>query len=87
MHRLQLEYEQCKSVMSAALETERKTTSDLSEKLEEEERQHANTHSLLEQVKRTHTHALTWCVHVCVSCACRATIISEFFLLISVNCV
>lgn len=55
MHRLQLEYEQCKSVMSAALETERKTTSDLSEKLEEEERQHANTHSLLEQVKRTHT--------------------------------
>lgn len=74
MHRLQLEYKQFKSVMSAALETERKTTSDLSEKLEGEERQHANTHSLLEQVKRTHTHALTWCVHVCVTCACRATI-------------
>nr|XP_024656620.1 coiled-coil domain-containing protein 171 isoform X2 [Maylandia zebra] len=49
LERLQLEYEQCKSVMSAALETERKTTYDLSEKLEEEERQHANTHSLLEQ--------------------------------------
>ncbi|XP_013132632.2 coiled-coil domain-containing protein 171 isoform X2 [Oreochromis niloticus] len=49
LERLQSEYEQCKSVMSAALETERKTTADLSEKLEEEERQHANTHSLLEQ--------------------------------------
>lgn len=73
MHRLQLEYEQCKSVMSAALETERKTTSDLSEKLEEEERQHANTHSLLEQVKPTHTHTRfnLVCSCLCVVCMSR----------------
>lgn len=71
MHSLQLEYEQCKSVMSAALETERKTTYDLSEKLEEEERQHANTHSLLEQVKRTHTCFNLVCSCLCVVCMSR----------------
>uniref|UniRef100_A0A3Q3LK77 Coiled-coil domain containing 171 n=2 Tax=Mastacembelus armatus TaxID=205130 RepID=A0A3Q3LK77_9TELE len=46
---LQTEYEQYKSEQTVALETERKSTSDLSEKLEEEKRRHSNTHSLLEQ--------------------------------------
>ncbi|KAF7643831.1 hypothetical protein LDENG_00232420 [Lucifuga dentata] len=52
LERLQNEYEQCKSELSVALETEMKMTSDLTDKLEEEERQHANTHSLLEEAVR-----------------------------------
>ncbi|XP_075941168.1 coiled-coil domain-containing protein 171 [Anarhichas minor] len=47
--RLQKEYEQCKSDLSVALQTERTMTSDLTERLEEEKRRHANTHTLLEQ--------------------------------------
>ncbi|XP_051250965.1 coiled-coil domain-containing protein 171 isoform X2 [Dicentrarchus labrax] len=50
--RLQKEYEQCKSDLSVALETERKTTSDLKERLEGEERRHANTHTQLEQATK-----------------------------------
>ncbi|XP_070711254.1 coiled-coil domain-containing protein 171 [Pempheris klunzingeri] len=50
LERLQKEYEQCKSDLSVALETERRTTSDLTERLQEEERRGANTHTQLEQV-------------------------------------
>ncbi|KAK5875440.1 hypothetical protein CesoFtcFv8_026524 [Champsocephalus esox] len=49
LHRLQQEYEQCKSDLSVALETERTTTSDLRQTLEEEKRGHTHTHTLLEQ--------------------------------------
>ncbi|KAK2863391.1 hypothetical protein Q5P01_002924 [Channa striata] len=53
LERLQSEYEQYKSEQNAAMETVRKMTSDLTEKLEEEKRQNTNTHSLLEQaIKR-----------------------------------
>ncbi|XP_026224994.1 coiled-coil domain-containing protein 171 [Anabas testudineus] len=48
LERLQTEYERYKCEQSVALETERKTTSELSERLEEERRQHSNTHSQLE---------------------------------------
>ncbi|XP_041821691.1 LOW QUALITY PROTEIN: coiled-coil domain-containing protein 171-like, partial [Chelmon rostratus] len=47
--RLQKEYDQCKSDLSVALETERKITCDLTQRLEEERRKHTNTHALLEQ--------------------------------------
>ncbi|XP_076580925.1 coiled-coil domain-containing protein 171 isoform X2 [Chaetodon auriga] len=47
--RLQKELEQCKSDLSVALEKERKSTCDLTQRLEEERRQHAITHTLLEQ--------------------------------------
>ncbi|XP_037832540.1 coiled-coil domain-containing protein 171 isoform X2 [Kryptolebias marmoratus] len=49
LQRLQAEFTQCKSDMTVALETERKATSDLSERLEEEKKRHASTVSLLQQ--------------------------------------
>ncbi|KAM8898532.1 LOW QUALITY PROTEIN: uncharacterized protein ccdc171 [Spinachia spinachia] len=49
LQRLQKECERCKSDRSVALETERRLTSDLTERLEEEKRQHTNTHTLLQQ--------------------------------------
>ncbi|KAM4536511.1 uncharacterized protein ccdc171 [Odontesthes bonariensis] len=49
LERLQSEHEHSRSDMSVALETERKVTSDLREKLEEEQRLHAVTRSLLQQ--------------------------------------
>ncbi|XP_054457563.1 coiled-coil domain-containing protein 171-like [Anoplopoma fimbria] len=49
LQRLQKDYEQYKSDLSVALETERTATSDLTWKLEEEKRLHANTHTLLEE--------------------------------------
>uniref|UniRef100_UPI0037E8D01B coiled-coil domain-containing protein 171 n=1 Tax=Semicossyphus pulcher TaxID=241346 RepID=UPI0037E8D01B len=49
LERLQQEYEQCRSELNAAYDKERKTTSDLTESLEEEKKQHNNTHTLLEQ--------------------------------------
>uniref|UniRef100_A0A3Q3J511 Coiled-coil domain containing 171 n=1 Tax=Monopterus albus TaxID=43700 RepID=A0A3Q3J511_MONAL len=49
LERLQAEYKQYKSEQDVALETERITTSDLSGRLEEEKRRHADTLSLLQQ--------------------------------------
>ncbi|CAL8325984.1 unnamed protein product [Lota lota] len=46
---LEKQYQQFKSDLNVALETERKATSDLVDRLEEEKRKHAHTHSLLEQ--------------------------------------
>lgn len=47
---LQMEFEQCKDDLSVALETDRKKICDLTQKLEDELRCHANTQTLLEQV-------------------------------------
>lgn len=49
--RLQKDFAQHKSELSAILEKEKKMTSDLTERLEDEKRQHANTRTLLEQVR------------------------------------
>ncbi|KAK0155844.1 Coiled-coil domain-containing protein 171 [Merluccius polli] len=46
---LEKQYQQFKSDLSVALETERKATSNLFDRLEEEKREHAHTQSLLEQ--------------------------------------
>ncbi|XP_059891722.1 coiled-coil domain-containing protein 171-like isoform X1 [Gadus macrocephalus] len=46
---LEKQYQQFKSDMNVALETERKATSDVGDMLEEEKKRHAHTHSLLEQ--------------------------------------
>ncbi|KAM3857465.1 coiled-coil domain-containing protein 171 [Diretmus argenteus] len=56
LERLQKEYQQCKSDLDVALETERKATSDLTHRLEENRRQHANTCSLLEQANQRLSH-------------------------------
>ncbi|XP_072232835.1 coiled-coil domain-containing protein 171-like [Leuresthes tenuis] len=57
LERLQSEYEHSRSDMSAALETQRKVTSDLRERLEEEKRQHAATRSLLQQAAQRQSDA------------------------------
>ncbi|XP_037541976.1 coiled-coil domain-containing protein 171 [Nematolebias whitei] len=49
LQRLQEDFAQRQADMTVALETERKATSDLSERLEEEKRGHAHTHALLQQ--------------------------------------
>ncbi|XP_034424677.1 coiled-coil domain-containing protein 171-like [Hippoglossus hippoglossus] len=53
LERLQAEYDQCKSDLTVALETERMMTSDLTEKLEEEKKRHSDIRSLLEQAVKT----------------------------------
>ncbi|XP_013856091.1 coiled-coil domain-containing protein 171, partial [Austrofundulus limnaeus] len=60
LQRLQAEFTHIKSDMTVALETERKVTSDLSERLEEEKKQHAHTQQaadrqrdLLDQIRET----------------------------------
>ncbi|XP_069375066.1 coiled-coil domain-containing protein 171 isoform X2 [Paralichthys olivaceus] len=53
LERLQAEYDQCKSDLTVALETERTMTSDLTEKLEEEKKQMLDVHSQLEQAVKT----------------------------------
>ncbi|XP_061619906.1 coiled-coil domain-containing protein 171-like isoform X3 [Phyllopteryx taeniolatus] len=54
LQRLQTEYEQYKCDVSVALETEKRNTAELAEKLEEEKRQHGNTHLLVEQNRQVH---------------------------------
>lgn len=51
VRRLQTEYDQCKSELSVALETERKTTSDLTERLQEAEKRLEDTRALLQQLR------------------------------------
>lgn len=48
--RLQKDFAQYKTELSAILEKEKKMTADLTERLEDEKRQHANARTLLEQV-------------------------------------
>lgn len=67
---MQKEFEQCKSDLSVAVETEMKTTSDLVERLEKEKKLHLDTHSLLEQVTHTLAHTRTHsvdCVKLLIS--------------------
>lgn len=51
--RLQRDFAQCKTELNVILEKEKKMTSDLTERLKDEKRQHANTRTLLEQVHHT----------------------------------
>lgn len=53
--RLQKDFAQYKSELNAILEKEKKMTCDLTERLEDEKKQHANTRTLLEQVRHSQT--------------------------------
>lgn len=53
--RLQKDFAQYKSELNVILEKEKTMTSDLTERLEDEKRQHANTRKLLEQVHHNQT--------------------------------
>ncbi|XP_055359646.1 coiled-coil domain-containing protein 171-like isoform X2 [Betta splendens] len=55
LERLQTEHERSQCEQNVAMETERKTTSDLTERLQAEQRQLANTHALLEQAVKRQT--------------------------------
>lgn len=61
--RLQRDFAQCKTELNVILEKEKKMTSDLTERLEDEKRQHANTRTLLEQVHHTQCFFLP-CLHL-----------------------
>ncbi|XP_054863442.1 coiled-coil domain-containing protein 171-like isoform X1 [Amphiprion ocellaris] len=57
LQRLQTEFDQCRSDVSVAMETQRKMASDLSEQLEDEKRRHADTQSLLQQAAQSRSEA------------------------------
>nr|XP_057924907.1 coiled-coil domain-containing protein 171-like isoform X2 [Doryrhamphus excisus] len=56
LQKLQTEHEQCKSELTVALETERRTAFELTAMLEEEKSMHVNTHLLLEQAVEREVH-------------------------------